>query len=211
MKLDKNKQKLILLSFIALLVLYVIVSFLFLPSVKQVRELSTQIKEKNLDINKKKEETESFAKLSEETDKLKDELKEAKSKFLWDSDSSHFLDEFTKLAHDLQMEFVLLKPEKSVKVVNKQLAKDAKQPSKDKKKDAQKEKDKQGTLSSNLVQQPIKVTVKSDYSDLVKFVKRIEELDKFIRIDSLSIDSGQEDINKQNINLSLTIFNQGSG
>lgn len=209
MKLNKNIQKFILLSVIALSVLCVVVSLFFLPSVTQAKKLSSQIKEKNIDINKISLETENLDKIKAETDKLLQELKDFQDKLIWNTDSSNFLDEFTRLAQDLQIEFVMLKPGKIVKVADKDLAQNIKQISKDKKSE-QKEKN-ASLLYSSLAQQVILVTLKSDYSDLVKFIRRIEESGKFIRIDSLNMESGQENIYKQSIKLSLTIFNQAGG
>jgi len=209
MKLDKNNQKVVLLSVIAILLLFVVFSFFLLPSVSQVKKLSSQIKEKNVDINKKSQEAKNFDKLQVETNKLQEELKVFQDKLIWNTDSSNFLEEFTRLAQDLQIEFVLLKPDKSVKVADKESAKIIKPAGKDKKA-AQKEK-KVSLLYSSLAKQPILVTLKSNYSDLVKFIKRIEESGKFIKIDSLKIESGQENIYQQSINLSLTIYNQMNG
>lgn len=209
MKLDKNNQKFILLSVIALSVLCTVVIFFFFPSVTQAKNLSKQIKEKNMYVSKKSQEAKNFDKLQVETNKLKEELKVFQDKLIWNTGSSNFLEEFTKLAQDLQIEFVMLKPEMSVKVAGKETPQNTKQVSKDKKA-AQKEK-KDSVLYSSLVQQSITVTLRSDYLDLVKFIKRIEESGKFIKIDSLSIEAGQENIYKQSINLSLTIFNQVKG
>ena len=109
-----------------------------------------------------------------------------------EKDISKFLSELTHLASDLPMEFVSWRPEAVVSVLT--TAEDKKD-KKDKK-----------VLDYSIMQAPISVVLRADYNSLVNFLKRIEEADRFIKIDTFIIEPDQRNIYKHNIKMKLGIF-----
>jgi len=180
---DKIKNIPILSTIISLGCLSAIIYFLLIPALAERNKISQQIKNKRLDLIKVKTPDSEYANLREDLDKRNLERQELKKSLFWERDTGKFLNELTRLAEDLNIEFVYLKPE-TISVANEQ-------------------KDKKEKI---LVQVPIDVAIKSSYNDTINFLKRIEEGKRFIRIDSLNIESGRGNIYEHTTRMQLSIF-----
>lgn len=188
-KISSDKQASLVVSIIYFLVLCLIFYFIFLPAFKQSRLLSRQIKEKRLNLTKVKVSTNESSLLEEQISKTKEQLEIIKNRLFWEKDISRLLNELTQLASGLEIEFVSLKPEAVYLPV---------------------EKDKKESTDYLLAQVPISVSIRSNYDNLVKFLRKIERADKFIKIDTLNIESDQRNIHRHNIKVSLSIFTRES-
>lgn len=190
--MDSATQRALIVMIISLLVLCIIFYFIFLPASKQSLLLTKQIKEKKINLTNAEVIAGEYAHLEEQINKSKNQLEILKNKLFWEKDISRFLNELTQLAIDLPIEFVSLKPE-SVKLesVSLSILKD--------------KKDNKESKSYVLAQVPISVILRTSYNNLIGFLRRIEEADKFINIDNLSIESEQRDIYKHNIKMNLII------
>jgi len=185
MGLDK-KQTVLIFSLVFFLLLGIMFCFIFLPALRQSRLLSKQIKDKRTNLTKMQTLTSEYSRLEAEIKNTREKAQLLKNRLFWEKDISRFLSELTRLASDLQIEFVSLKPESVSSLQQKEKIESQK-----------------GYL---FAQVPILVVLRSNYGDLVRFLKRIEETDKFIKIESLSIESEQRDIHKHNVKMTLSIF-----
>jgi len=167
---------------IPFLILFLITYFILLPAIKEYNALSMRIKNKTVDLAVVESTNAQYAILKEEIKNKELELNQLKERLFWERDISKFLNELTRLASDLQIEFISLKPET---------------PSSPK-----------DTVSKDflLMNVPIEVMFRSNYNELISFLKRIEEGEKFIKIDTLSIQSQPNNIYKHNVRMKLSIL-----
>lgn len=183
-------QKILFLIVVYLVILLLIIYLAFLPVLKQSLNLTKQIKEKKTDLSKVQISKEELMRLEEEVTSLNNRIVISNERLFWDKDNSRFLDKLTQLAVDLPIEFVTLKPEAAV-VSGKKDAEDANAP--------------------QLTRIPFTVTLRANYNNLVEFLERIETSEKYIRINTLSIESNTEDMNKHNVTIELNIFTKEAG
>ncbi len=187
---DIELQKTLFLIVVSLVILLLIIYLAFLPVLKQSLNLTKQIKEKKTDLSKVQISKEGLTRLEEEVTSLNNRIVISNERLFWDKDNSRFLDKLTQLAVDLPIEFVTLKPEAAV-VSGKKDAEDANAP--------------------QLTRIPFTVTLRANYNNLVEFLERIETSEKYIRINTLSIESNTEDMNKHNFTIELNIFTKEAG
>lgn len=196
--INRDKKTLYAAVFISFVVLFVIFYYVFLPALKQSRALSIKIKEKRTELTRTQIRTSEYKFLEDQIGKAKEQLGTLKKKILWERDISSFLNEVTKLASGLKIEFVNLKPE-SLSMFqqegNKGPGRGARKAPAD-------------YLSAKI---PIAATMRSTYSDLVSFLERVEEANKFITIDAIILESSSSDIYKHNIRMTLSIFVEDKG
>jgi hypothetical protein len=172
---------------VPVLILLIVVNFLLIPAVRSNMLLKQQIKEKRMDLGAVQVPIKEYGSLKEEMKEKNAELAGVKKELFWEKDISKFLAELTRLASDLPIEFISLKPEGLT---------------------GQQEDDslKKGSEKIKFSIVPITVAFKSSYSDTRVFLKRIEAGERFIRVDSLSIESQVEDIQKHLTKIQLSIF-----
>lgn len=185
--IDRATQKVLIAVGISSVALYIIFHFIFLPALKQSRSLVSQIGRKKIDLSKVQTLPGEYEQLANQIDKQKAQLENLKNKLFWEKDISRFLNELTKLASDLPIEFASLKPGAASSVIGKEP---------------------KGYLFAEV---PISVALKSGYDNLVEFLRRIEESDKYINIDTLNIESDRSDIYRHNIKMKLIILVKEEG
>ncbi len=183
----KNKQTALVSVVVSFLITGLILYFVLMPAFKQSRLLSSQINDKKAQLIRVRSSSGEYKQLEDETNKAKKELEKVKNSLFWEKDISRFLNQLTEFASDLPLEFVYLKPESPVFP-------------------SPLESDKKVTLGYSLTQTPVSVTIKSSFADLVKFLSRVEQAEKFIKIDYFTIDSDRANIYKHNIKMNLSIF-----
>lgn len=181
--IDRATQKVLIAVGISFVILYITFHFIFLPALKQSRLLASQIGKKKIDLSQVQALLGGYEQLASQIDKQKTELENIKNKLFWEKDISKFLNELTKLASGLPIEFTSLKPESAKEI----------------------QKEPKG------YQVPIAVALKSAYGNLVEFLRRIEESDKYINIDTLNIESDRSDIYRHNIKIKLIILSKEEG
>jgi Tfp pilus assembly protein PilO len=187
---SSETQKAIATIVFSVLFLCAIFYFAFLPSLKQSLSLTNQLKEKKTDLTKVHISSEEYNLLEGQIKDQKGKIVILKEKLFWEKDISKFLNVLTHLAADLPIEFVTLKPE-AVVLPDK--------------------KDTKNKNEAQFAQVPISVTLRASYGNLVEFLERIETSEKFIKIDTLNIESDQSNIHTHNIKMGLNIFIKEDG
>lgn len=187
----QNQKTLIITSVVSLLVMSSTFYFIFLPALKGAGTLSKQIKEKKKNLSTAQPPSDEYSLLEDKVKGEKEELDTLKKRIFWEVDISNFLNTVTQLASELQIEFVSLKPEKR---------EPSPSPSEKGKKVPQ-----QSTL---LTAVPIAIIIRGSYGDLIKFLKRVEEADKLININTLNIEADRRNIYRHSIKIGLGIFNK---
>jgi hypothetical protein len=170
------------------LILFGVVYFFLIPVVKSNILLKRQIKDKKQELGVVQVPIKEYGSLKEDMNKKNAELSGVKNELFWEKDISKFLNELTRLASDLQIEFISLKPESLTR------------PQEDP------EADKKDSQETKFLIIPISVAFKSSYMDTMVFLKRIEAGQRFIRIDSLNIESETGNILKHLTKMQLSIF-----
>lgn len=188
---------------IPLSVLFLCIYFVFIPALKGHHALAKRIRDKKVDLGRVKTTAADYQLLKKEISDQKDKLSELKQKIFWEKDISGFLDELTRLASDLRVEFVSLKPET--------IKQESAPPPPVMEGDLDAAVKPKEPAPYALTQVPIAVVLKSSYNDLIVFLKRIEAGSKFISINSLSIESGEQNIYKHIARIDLSIFLEKGG
>lgn len=189
----RDQKTLVITIVLSFFVLFIVLYFIFLPALKGAYALSQQIKEKKVNLSDVQTSTGEYSLLEDRVKKTKEELEVLKNRIFWEKDIGRFLNVISQLASGLQIEFISLKPEKP---------ESSSWPA---------EKDKKGSLGYSLTQVPITILIRGSYSNLVKFLKRIDKYDKFINIYGLNIASDPHNIYRHNIKIGLSIFNKEEG
>lgn len=197
MKLPDSIKNLPISSIIvSILILSAIVYFLLLPALKQHKLILGRIKNKKADLGRVEVPTDKYAILRENLNNSKSQLAGLERRLFWEQDISKFLNELTRLASDIKIEFISLKPETAKPET-------ASVPKAEAKATEKKE--------LKLIQVPIAVAFRSNYNDMINFLRRIEEGGRFIKIDSLSIESEPNNIYKHISRMKLSIFVERGG
>ncbi len=183
-------------------VLYIAVQFAFRPALARYRTVAEQIRDKRKNLSEVQKANAEFKQLQLEIEQESERIGALKLRLVWEKDISRFLSEITKLAAGLQVEFVALKPEEvSTELPFKQAP--VARPAKGKKGPAPVVLQ---ALDFDLTRVPISITMRSSYNDLIKFLSRIEQLDKYIAIDSFKIESDKKQRTLHNVKLNLVLF-----
>ncbi len=191
MKIFNNLKNLLILPVgISMLALFAVVYFFFIPVTRIDDSLKQQIRNKRVDLGVAQAPIKEYGALKEDIHRRNAELAEMEKQLFWERDISRFLNELTRLASDLDIEFVSLNPQNL---------------------SMQQESEGSEKESKSLSSVPIAVAFKSSYGDTMKLLKRIEEGQKFIRIDSLNIDSESNNILKHLTKMGLSIFVENGG
>lgn len=172
---------------ISVLVCLVIFYIVFLPAVKKFGELSQQIKEKKANIVKIKAPEDEYRLLVEELGKTASKTEALRERLFWQKDISKFLDELTRLASGLDIEFLSLMPEANPMIPPQ---------------------DKEYAAKYSFSRVPITVKMRASYNNLLEFLRKIEEGKKFIKIDYLGITSEGNIVYKHNIQVKFSILTQ---
>lgn len=186
--LFRNKQTAFLSVILACISVGAMLYFAFFPALKGFQMVSQQIEEKKTGLSTIKTPRVEQGELDGKVSKTKEQLEILKKRIFWESDIGRFLNEITLLAADLKISFVSLKPEAAAVVSA--------------------EKDKKSAQDYPLTEAAILIIMRSNYNDLVKFLERIEQNDKFIAVQSLQIETDQQDVYSHTIRMDLSIFTQ---
>lgn len=189
--LTKNiKEKSFLSLVSAFLALIVALYLIFLPAVKQFGKLSQQIRGKKADLSRVQQPSGEYRVLNKETKEMRDKKDLLAAKLFWEKDISRFLNELTRLTSNSEVEFINIKPEASLPVP---------------------EKDKELFTKYHFARVPISVKIRGTYDGLLNFLKKVEESDKFIKIEYLNIESGVASLYKHNIDIRFSIVTKEEG
>ncbi|MFH0857923.1 MAG: type 4a pilus biogenesis protein PilO [Candidatus Omnitrophota bacterium] len=179
------QQKDIIAGLTSLLILFLLLYLVFFPAVRQFHSLSREIKNRTIDLTRVKSPVQEYQVLEAEASNMGKQIDGLKNKLFWEKDISKFLNEITHLASS-GIELISFKPESSLPALGKEESAFG-----DKYK---------------FSQTPISVTLKSGYGDLVEFLKKIEEAEKFIKIEALTIENDPDNIYQHNVNIKFSIF-----
>src|SRR3989338_3246369 len=184
-KLLASQQSIFITVIISAVSLVAVVYFGLFPYLANFQQIAQQIKDKKTGLIALKTPAEEYGALEEKVKTLGGRREALKNKLVWESDISSFLTRIIQLASDLKIEFVSLRPEV---------------------RPSPSEKVKGLSDDYMLTEVPIVLIIKSNYGDLIQFLERIEQSDKFIGVESFSIDTQPLDIYTHSIRMDLSIF-----
>ncbi|PIQ88512.1 MAG: hypothetical protein COV72_07740 [Candidatus Omnitrophica bacterium CG11_big_fil_rev_8_21_14_0_20_42_13] len=156
----------------------------FSPAVKEMAQMNTKIKKGQVIVP----DSEGYRKQREDLDariiELREEIKESKERLFWKKDIALFLQRLSIIAKELAIDFINIKPSLSPEPIRSR-------------------EDRETVL---MFRNPINITLKTGHKELMRFLKRIEESDKFLRIDDIDILVNSKDIFKRDVTMVLSIF-----
>lgn len=155
-----------------------------MPMIGEISKMNAKIKKSQLimpdPVSYEKEHRELNARIEE----IKKKITESKEKLFWKKDIALFLEKLKNASKEISVDFISIKPGLLAEPIRS------------------KENNEAILMYKNLTN----ITVKAGYKELVSFLKRIEESDKFLRIDSIDISVEKGDIFKRNVSMVLSIF-----
>ncbi|OQX86807.1 MAG: hypothetical protein B6D55_05135 [Candidatus Omnitrophica bacterium 4484_70.2] len=178
--MERRTVNIILLVFF--IGIFCVFSYFLHSKIEKIRKIRKEIK-------KIKKELIGFGNYREKLKSLEDEVSYWKSKvekekgyLFWKDDISLFVKEITKIAKILSIEFFSIDSHPSKKVATFP------------------------TLGISIEKMPLSISICENFSKLVEFLKRIENFDKFVKIEKMRIESGKEDIYHHQIRLMVSAF-----
>lgn len=184
-KADAIKQEYIVIGAIAAIVLALLwVGYrMLMPTVKELGVMGTKIKKGQTIAPDRESYRSEYDNLEAQIDSLRQQIEQKKEKLFWKKDIGLFLERLTHIAEQLAVDFISIRPSLSPKAI--------------------KSDDEETVL---MFQNPINITMKTGHKELIDFFRRIEESEKFFRIDSIDIQADQKDIFKRKVTMVLSIF-----
>ncbi len=159
------------------------VSGYFLHSkIKKVRKIREDIKKIKKELAGFGNYREKLKSLEDEVSCWKDRVEGEKEYLFWKDDISLFVKEITKIAKILSIEFFSIDSHPSKKITAF------------------------SNLGINIMRMPLSISMRENFSKLVKFLKRVENLGKFVKIERIEIESGGENIYHHRIKLMVSVF-----
>jgi hypothetical protein len=127
-----------------------------------------------------------YKKLELGIEEFKQQIEESRKRLFWKKDIAVFLEKLTHIAEQLSVDFISIKPSlEPTPIMSKG------------------EDDEKRVI---MFKSSVKINLKTGYRELIDFLKRIENSDKFLRIDEINIVVDDKDIFKRDISILLSLF-----
>ena len=159
------------------------VSGFFLHSkIEKVRKIRRDIKKVKKELVGFGDYQEKLKSLENKVSYWKDKVEKEKEYLFWKDDISLFIKEITKIAKILSIEFFSIDSHPSKKVATF------------------------SDLGISIEKMPLSISMRENFFKLVEFLKKIENFSKFVKIERIKINSGEEDIYHHQIKLVVSAF-----
>lgn len=161
-----------------------------MPPAKALFSVNAKIKKGRLIIPDASTYRSQYKELEKEIEAITQQIAKSKERLFWKKDIAFFLDRLSQIAEQLAVDFISIKPSLSPEPIISD--------------DSGGKDDKQKTVL--MFRNPINITMKAGYAELINFLARVEDSDRFLRIDELTIDPDNKDVLKRNVKMVLSIF-----
>ncbi len=159
------------------------VSGFFLHSkIEKVRKIRRDIKKVKKELVGFGDYQEKLKSLENKVSYWKDKVEKEKEYLFWKDDISLFIKEITKIAKILSIEFFSIDSHPSKKIATF------------------------SDLGMSIEKMPLSISMRENFFKLVEFLKKIENLDRFVKIEKIRIESEKEDIYHHQIRLMVSGF-----
>jgi Tfp pilus assembly protein PilO len=152
--------------FLCVLLSGLIIFSAIVPKVRQWLALKKDISNREMELEKRYKTAEENKQLKKDILVIEKKYDEISGSFFELSDFPAAIKEISDISQDLRIEFMSIVP---------QALQEIKEPS----------------LGYTLWKMPLSIKIKTDYSKLVKFIKRLENARKFLKVENLSIKKGK--------------------
>lgn len=177
-----DKQKLILVILICVVVAYVDLAFVITAQFKSIKVTGQKIAKLNKDINMFSKEFAAMQKT--EAEQSKKPTSKAKT-IIAEKDFSSLLETISNIANKANVRIMQIKPERDLK-----------------------DKDNKTSVAPNMTAFLINLDLLCGYHSLGKFINGIENSDTFMAIEQLRISANSKDAIQQNVNLVIRTYAQ---
>lgn len=185
-KIDTRMQRYIVngVSIAMVAALLALFYTMFMPKLRGVFSMSDKIKKGREIIPNPESYSEERQKVTAQIEALKKKIEGSKEKLFWKKDMALFLEKLNNIGEQLSLDFISIKPNLASEPIKSEENKDV----------------------VLMYRNPINITMKTGYRELIGFLKRIEDSDKFLRIDELDISADKQDNFKRDVKMILSIF-----
>lgn len=152
--------------FLCVLLSGLIIFYAIVPKVRQWLALKKDISNREMELEKRYKTAEENKQLKKDIQEIEKKYDEISGSFFELSDFPAAIKEISDISQDLRIEFMSIVP---------QALEETKEPS----------------LGYTLWKMPLSIKIKTDYPKLVKFIKRLENSRKFLKVENLSIKKGK--------------------
>lgn len=125
-----------------------------------------------------------YATLEADIGSISREIAKNKERLFWKKDIALFIEQLSRVAEQIAVDFISIRPASNPEPVTAD--------------------DKQKTVL--MYRRPVTITMKSGYRELMDFLARVEDSERFFRVDELTIEPDRKDILKRNVTMVLSIF-----
>ncbi|MDP1853630.1 MAG: hypothetical protein Q8L26_05465 [Candidatus Omnitrophota bacterium] len=180
------KQEYIVIGIVAFAALALVIGFfiIFIPLVEELSSLNSKIRKGEKIAPDASGYRRQYAEMEKQIETLSQEITQSKERLFWKRDITFFLGKLSHVAEQLAVDFISIRPSLTPEPV--------------------KADNKEGTVL--MYKHAVNITMKAGYRELIGFLARIEESDRFFRIDELTIVPDTKDILKRNVTLVLSVF-----
>lgn len=157
---------------------------IFMPLVEELTSLNSKIRKGEKIAPDASGYRRQYAQMEKQIETLSQEITQGKERLFWKRDISFFMEKLSNIAEQLTVDFISIRPSLTPEPVRAD--------------------NKEGTVL--MYRHPVTITMKTGYGELIGFLARIEDSDRFFRIDELTIVPDTKDILKRNVTLILSVF-----
>lgn len=152
--------------------------FIFMPQIRAFRNAGSEIAQMKQKISMGERELMDIEKLRENLQKITSEILLEEQSFTSEDDFELLIEEISKTASDSGVKIIQIRPVRD-----------------------KEEKSLRKGDTEVLIKSPIQIQAVSNYHSLGKFINKLEEADKFFRIEELEINADSSDYKKSNVSM----------
>lgn len=183
------KQEYIIITGVIFISLVLVIGFyiIFMPTLRELIAVNSKLRKGQMiapDIFGYRKQ---YAELEQAIAELSREISINKERLFWKKDIALFIEQLSRIAEQIAVDFISIKPVPSPEPVT-----------------AYNEEKEEKTVL--MYRRPVTITLKSNYRGLIDFLARVEDSERFFRVDELTIEPDTKDILKRNVTMVLSIF-----
>lgn len=180
------KQEYIIIGGVTLISLVLVIGFyiIFMPNLRELILVNSKLRKGQMIAPDVSGYRKQYAELEEEMASISREISKNKERLFWKKDIALFIEQLSRVAEQIQVDFISIKPVSNPEPVTAG--------------------DEEKTVL--MYRRPVTITLKADYRGLIDFLARVEDSERFFRVDELTIEPDTRDILKRNVTMVLSIF-----
>ena len=157
---------------------------MFMPTVRELISVNSKLRKGQMIVPDVFGYRNQYATLEADIGSISREITKNKERLFWKKDVALFIEQLSRVAEQIAVDFISIRPASNPEPVTAD--------------------DKQKTVL--MYRRPVTITLKTGYRGLIDFLARVEDSERFFRVDELTIEPDTKDILKRNVTMVLSIF-----